>query len=409
MVNSKISVFSKFNSFFFLVNLFLIFTLIGCGGGGGDSNDDNDNVAPAKQQYTVKCFNDKLDLLSEIEVVEGTKIDPSAAGFCDAGDWYLAKGVGGKITDHTVDSDTNFYKSDDIAEVGDPAGLSDINNNLSGKYVLAKDISLKSGDGVDSSKGWAPIGTFTGIFNGNGHKIADLWINRTSSYVGLFGNVSSNAVIKNLSVEIDSANGINAGSEVGGIAGYVYENGLIVNCAVTGGNIIGVSEVGGIAGWIEDNANITNSYSTVNISGTQHYIGGIVGYAEDKSSAISKTYATGAIVSGKGNYIGGIVGSMEGAANNNAAINPSITGSGPYYRNRVAGEADSKTSNNYALDTMSINPLAYGSDAGTDATIADFQDETFYADKLKWAFGGNDTAPWKMDTAKSPYPILYWQ
>jgi hypothetical protein len=406
MINPTISAFSKLNTFFFFISLLLMFTLIGCGGGGGDSNDDNDNVAPVKQQYTVKCFDDKLDLLSEIEVVEGTKIDPSTAGFCDARDWYLAKGVGGKITDYTVDSDTNFYTSDDIAEVGDPAGLSDINNNLSGKYVLAKDISLKSGDGVDSSEGWAPIGTFTGIFNGNGHKIADLWINRTSAdNVGLFGNVSSNAVIKNLSVEIDGVNGINAGSEVGGIAGYVNGNGLIVNSAVTGGNITGTANVGGIAGGIYENANITNSYATVNISGIQNYIGGVVGNAEDKT-VITKTYSTGA-VSGRSS-VGGIVGYADGTVSDNVAINPSIAGAkGLNYIDRVVGQAYGKVSNNYAWEDMVV-VSKYGA-AGTNATIADFQDETFYTDKLKWAFGGNDTAPWKMDTAKSPYPILYWQ
>ena len=51
--------------------------------------------------------------------------------------------------------------------------------------------------------GWLPIGNdvtpFTGNFNGAGHKITGLWINRTGDYIGLFGFIDG-AVIKNVGV-----------------------------------------------------------------------------------------------------------------------------------------------------------------------------------------------------------------
>jgi len=49
--------------------------------------------------------------------------------------------------------------------------------------------------------GWLPIGNpdtpFTGTFNGAGHQITGLWINRTGDYLGLFGFIDG-AIIKNV-------------------------------------------------------------------------------------------------------------------------------------------------------------------------------------------------------------------
>ena len=52
------------------------------------------------------------------------------------------------------------------------------------------DINDHSGDYWDSGKGWTPIGgasgTYTAVFEGNGHTIANLFINRASGHLGLF-------------------------------------------------------------------------------------------------------------------------------------------------------------------------------------------------------------------------------
>ena len=50
---------------------------------------------------------------------------------------------------------------------------------------------------MNTCAGWAPIGDnssrFEGVFDGNGFKITNLYINRpTTDNVGLFGSVSGN-------------------------------------------------------------------------------------------------------------------------------------------------------------------------------------------------------------------------
>ncbi|MDR0666937.1 MAG: hypothetical protein LBF71_05965, partial [Campylobacteraceae bacterium] len=203
--------------------------------------------------------------------------------------------------------------------------------------------------GVDSSAGWNPIGDntakFTGIFSGNGNKISGLWINRTSTdYVGLFG-YTQNAQIKNIGVE---ASEIRGNIFVGGIAGIIYHSSSVANSYSTG-SIFGNTHVGGIAGNPYDNSNVTNSYSTANVSGN-NYVGGIAGYVYG-SSSVTDSYSTGTI---SGDYVGGIAGVVESssAVTNNAAINPSVTGTSGV--NRVVGYIYSSTvTNNFALGSMS--------------------------------------------------------
>lgn len=61
--------------------------------------------------------------------------------------------------------------------------LLDIRNNLSGHYLVSRDISLSELATNDDFDGWVPIGTkehpFTGKIDFNGHKIADLYFSNS--------------------------------------------------------------------------------------------------------------------------------------------------------------------------------------------------------------------------------------
>ena len=61
-------------------------------------------------------------------------------------------------------------------------------NNLNGKYHLTADIDLSDGE-------WTPIGTFTGIFDGQGYVIHNLTITGKHQNSGLFSAIQ-NANIK---------------------------------------------------------------------------------------------------------------------------------------------------------------------------------------------------------------------
>ena len=131
--------------------------------------------------------------------------------------------------------------------------LQNINNNLSGRYILMNDIDLS---GID----WTPIGAkensftggFSGEFNGNGFTISNLNVNKelfesgdeeysASQYIGLFGGLVGAKVIN---VNIANAE-IYAGTYVGALAG-VAENSIIDNCHVLSAQIIGTQRVGGL-------------------------------------------------------------------------------------------------------------------------------------------------------------------
>ncbi len=82
-------------------------------------------------------------------------------------------------------------------EIHDWYDLNDIRNDRYSNYTLMNDLD-KNTDGyaelVDTEKGWDPIGgfgdSFSGKFDGNGHVISDLYIDRSEeNFVGLFGMI----------------------------------------------------------------------------------------------------------------------------------------------------------------------------------------------------------------------------
>jgi hypothetical protein len=383
MTKFKTLTYFKFEVFSLLTILFLGFFLAGCGGGGEGSS--NNPISSAT--YSISFYDENLDFIITRQIEEGTNIS-SVEPYSTA--WFKANETSPLPTNYNLNESVTIYAVSNVQEITTKEGLNDIRYALNGKYVLLNDITLVEGkSGFDSINGWTPIGDdtnhFTGIFNGNGYKITNLWINKPNvDNIGLFGFIT-NAQIRNLGVEIADGKEIKGATNVGGIAGYVRSSNIsnsytignvnganihvggiagyaygsnIANSYTTGnvsssyeyvggiagniddssifnsyttGNIKGYANVGGIAGHIHISS-IFNSYSTGNISGIEH-IGGIVGYVEGGS--ISNSYSI-ANISGYGYYVGGIVGySVVGTIQNNVAINPFITGK--LYVNRVIG------------------------------------------------------------------------
>jgi hypothetical protein len=357
-----------------------------------------------------------------------------------------------------------------IIEIRTQAELNEVRNYLVGKYKLMNDIALDSNGAGFDVNGWLPMGAFTGIFDGNGHKITGLWIDRGSmDNVGLFG-LAQSATIKNLGVEIGSR-GVRGRYQVGGIVGHVV-GGTIANSYSTGSVSGSADGVGGIAGYMQGSSSIINSYSTGSVSGSRHQVGGIVGLMQSSSSIINSystgsvsgssynvggivglmqssssiinSYSTGSVsggdsvggivgdmesssttnsystgsVSVSGQYVGGIAGIIDGGSiTNNAAINPSV--SGRYNVNRIVGyiRGGGTASNNFALNTMTVSGKIDGN-AGTSKTIAQLKTQSTYSNPvngdgrggLGWKFGNDDANPWKIASNKNNgLPYLYWE
>lgn len=143
--------------------------------------------------------------------------------------------------------------------------------------VLEKDIALS----CDKNNHFTPIGinsSFKGTFDGNGHKISNLYVDRADK-AGLFASIFG-ASIKNLTVEGtvvgSKSNGTDIG--VGGIVGFSTSQILIENC-VSNVNVSSSCEnTGGICGNVNDaDSVIRNCVNIGEIKSNSDKTGGISG------------------------------------------------------------------------------------------------------------------------------------
>ena len=140
------------------------------------------------------------------------------------------------------------------------------------------------------------FGGFRAIFEGNGHTIANLFIDR-GSVVGLFGRTSYGSVIRHVGlIDVDVA----GSRDVGGLAGTV--NGSVVGSYVTG-TVSGTGgDVGGLVGsnW---GTPIVASYAAAAVTGARN-VGGLVG---ENRAVVTASYATGRVAGEE--QVGGLAGS----------------------------------------------------------------------------------------------------
>jgi hypothetical protein len=198
--------------------------------------------------------------------------------------------------------------------------LDDVRNDLSGNYELANDLdqntagySSVASNSANSGNGFKPIATsgtdFKGTFDGNGHTIHDLHINRSSSVdIGLFGGVSTSsgtAIVENFALKnVD----ISGDQEVGAVVGSLGINGEI-HQVYANGTISANDNAGGLVG--QNTGTIKNAYSKADVTGSNGQIGGLVGF--NNGGTITNCYATGQ-VSGN-SFVGGLVGQNTGFVN----------------------------------------------------------------------------------------------
>ena len=179
------------------------------------------------------------------------------------------------------------------------------------EFVLANDIDLSG------YSNWKPIGSYTNNFyadfDGNGYSISNLTCNNYN-YAGLFGCVSGNAIIKNISISGNIIQGSNTGMLIGDI---LTGNVKVDNCCSSGEITNVINNNGGLIGALRQQAYksvISNCYSSVNIDGKNSNIGGLIGYC---GGQLVNCYSTGNVsgVSTSLN-IGGLVGCFSGLAQN---------------------------------------------------------------------------------------------
>jgi filamentous hemagglutinin family protein len=228
--------------------------------------------------------------------------------------------------------------------------LQGMNGDLNGYYALGANIDASVTSAWNGNAGFDPIGntsngSFNGRFNGLGHTVSSLTLDRSAQFVGLFGGASG-AQISNVGLVGGSVRGVNY---VGGLVGYSYNGSTISNSYATG-DVSGGDNIGGLVGQ-NTNATISNSYATGDVSGGG-LVGGLVG-SNSSGGTISNSYATGD-VSG-GGLVGGLVGSNDGGTISNSYATGDVSGGG-YVGGLVGSNSSGGTiSNSYAMGDASCS------------------------------------------------------
>lgn len=171
-------------------------------------------------------------------------------------------------------------------------------------FILANNIDL-------NRMNWKPF-TFKGTFDGQGHIISNLYIDRNSNYLGLFSTLDYDTKVKNLTI-----NGVQISAPqydyIGAIAGNTYGNGngYTENCEVIlceDSIIKGKNYVGGIIGDNNNtlaNCKVTSTSSEYSILGDS-YVGGICGEGGCEQCTVTVNIKGRSRVGGISGYRGSI-------------------------------------------------------------------------------------------------------
>lgn len=260
-------------------------------------------------------------------------------------------------------------------------------NTFAGEYLVQIDnidatvTASWFPDGSGGFAGFSPIGltntqAFAGDYDGRGHAIQGLFINRPSqTRVALFGTVAADGRIRNLGLtDLDFTGDAISGGLVGINRGEIER-------VFTNGNLSASATLGGLVATNSSGAVIRDAYSLVNVDGGFR-AGGLVGH---NFSLIENVFAAGDVVDTTGNWpasFGGLVG--ENAEPNALVINGfwNIDASSFGDADDGAGDQTGAQSGIVGLNTAGMQ------------TLSSF-------DGL-WAIEGRANLP-------AGYPVLQWQ
>ena len=167
--------------------------------------------------------------------------------------------------------------------------------------TLATTTGTTARAGSRSGPSTAAGEAFAGTFEGNGHVIANLYIDRERNYVGLFGATATTAEVRNVGL---TAVDVTGDHYAAGLVGW--SKGRIATSYASGSVTTDDSTTGGLVGW--NDGTVVASYADASVAGGIH-AGGLVG-GNGTTGVIDASYASGS-VSGS-STLGGLVGFNSG-------------------------------------------------------------------------------------------------
>ncbi|WP_341707597.1 GLUG motif-containing protein [Halopseudomonas sp.] len=285
-------------------------------------------------------------------------------------------------------SEGNAYRIFDIYGLQGMASRS----LLSSHFALTNNIDASGTANWNGGAGFVPIGDdanhFSGSFDGQGHSINGLTINRPGTDdVGLFGVISASQISN---IGLTNAT-ITGQLRVGGLVGQGLNNSRISYSSVQGdisAYLNGGGLTGNFAGTIEHSHSAGTVYAT-------ELSGGLVAYLFGQ---ISDSYSTASV---KGDFGGGLVGIMRGGQISRSYASGQVTQSqlGPI--GGLIGSRDSGTITNSYWNTETsgqASAVGGGSSAGitglTTAQMFDAANFTGFDFAGTWANADNQTTPY---------------
>ncbi len=261
---------------------------------------------------------------------------------------------------------------------------------LTGKFALAGNIDASATSGWNAGAGFTPVGDwstsqFTGEFNGLGHTITGMTINRPASVdpVGLFGSAGDGVGLSNVGIVNASITGKDfVGALAGEIVGTAVrtDKAMSINNVFTSGTVTGTgtgwSYVGGVVGAANigryDTAGgwISDVVSSVNVTSAGTSAGGAFGMAFDqrydggtgKELSLTRLRAYGNVTSTKAGRTdtGGLIGYFSEATLTDSFAMGTVQGGD--YTGGLVGLSDwmSMIERSYAAGTS----VTGGSDVG---------------------------------------------
>jgi len=258
-------------------------------------------------------------------------------------------------------------------------------------YKLGNDIDLKydtrdvNGKFYNEGSGWKPISTFKGGFDGDGHKITGLYINRpVGNNQGLFTSIASTndvynnvgeistIYLKNIIIE-DFDIIANSGGALVGYVNCTYNTKsdlTLENIIIKDGVITANNNVGAVASYIDilnkkslKNKRINNLYNDATIISSNGQAGGIFSYITTPRDTdelnVSNLINRGMVISNSTS--GGLFGSVkvndEGLVNISNAFNyGNVKGN---ISNEILGKVENSFSASKGTGKASLNNIYY--------------------------------------------------
>ena len=294
------------------------------------------------------------------------------------------------------------------ADMGCPTTPGDSDNNDCTGYELMADLDFDENDdgqitAVDATywnggNGWDPIGppfansygvdlsritngAFNATFEGNGHVIANLFINHNRNWSGLFAALRDTAVVRSLG--LPNAQVLDGGGSVAPLAG---QNSGRVAAVWATGSVRGNTNVGGLVGNNLSGSVIVASYTMAAVE-CRSSTGLAAGLAASNAGTVRASYSTGSVT-----------GACSAANKHGLTSGGTVVAS--YWDSERSGIADDidTTSPEGKPSVQLQSPTSYSSTAGNTSAIY-----SAWNVDVDGVMGTDD--PWRFG-ASDQYPVL---